>query len=471
MVQRPKTDIAHPMTHKDFYYLAFPLLYPYGRGEWSIDCGITEDEYSKYALELADTRFQSCPSFYFALYHYFMQKRVGGISALAASKSTNANLQHRPPVVSTSTSSSPNVLREMDSIASADCPPDITVGDMRNLLSNCVADGAGDVARQAMSGDILSKFSKLLARRLTTYADSVPGTAAHINLARRKILTMLTSPIIKDVGSFTWFCTYAMADVYDTIVYAIALHDYSTIDGYDGIDGSYVKAKSLSLARRLEILRQSPAIVARVFMLKHKAFWDCIANGYHKPLGIWITIIYDAFKIIYISVYYCVGDIVDFFIRVEFQMRGTPHMHFMVTNRKDEGIVPQPSDIHDEQKKEMVLQYVNKHVTAMLQPREVDDFSPYEDDHQRCTEELREREKLRSYNVDSKYFDDRRDPRREMFLFETHDYSLCPEGKFEDARVQAQYRNLQLANQMHRYCSFHSQSPHLLLITMGLLYT
>ena len=125
----------------------------------------------------------------------------------------------------------------------------------------------------------------------------------------------------------------------------------------------------------------------------------------------------------------------------------------MVTNKKG-ATVPSVTDIHTADKVNKVLEYVNKHVTAVLLERGKDDITPYESRSELLNSSVLAKETLWNYNVDNKYFVDRLDPRRSLFFPYPYDYSLRPDGTFVDNDVQQQYRNLQLTNQMHRYLCY-----------------
>ena len=283
--ERHNTASVSPQTEKDFFPLAFPTLYPYGRGGWFEGCGISEDEYTKYSLMKADSRFQEHPSYYFCKYQYIMQKRIGGVSALAASRTSNDI-----PCTGVANASAPGA-HDISSTESTE-QQGITVGDMRELLSQSIVEGAASLASTSVPNQV--KFNRLLSR-LTPFADSLPGSASYINLARRRLLTMISSPVVKDEGDFTWFSTYAMPDAFDTVIYSISKHEIGHENCYEDdnddseFKGSYRTALKLPLQERLDILRKSPATVARIFMLRQDAFWKCVVNGDHKPLGIYIT--------------------------------------------------------------------------------------------------------------------------------------------------------------------------------------
>lgn len=64
---------------------------------------------------------------------------------------------------------------------------------------------------------------------------------------------------------------------------------------------------SLSAGMRSEQLADKPEYAAQLFWLRWRIFWKHVINGKSKPLG----------------------HIVDYFVRVEFQMRGSPHLHLL----------------------------------------------------------------------------------------------------------------------------------------------
>jgi hypothetical protein len=68
------------------------------------------------------------------------------------------------------------------------------------------------------------------------------------------------------------------------------------------------QCRNLSFAERRRYLNQNPDVSARHFSRRFKAFFDKVLMGKAKPLG----------------------EIIDYFWRVEFQQRGSPHIHCLL---------------------------------------------------------------------------------------------------------------------------------------------
>lgn len=98
----------------------------------------------------------------------------------------------------------------------------------------------------------------------------------------------------------------------------------------------------LDWAEKNEILKSNPVIVARMFEHKFRMFQRDVINSTLEPIG----------------------KIINFFQRVEFQQRGSPHMHclFWVEN------APR-IDVHG---KQAVADFIDKYVTCSI-PQESED--------------------------------------------------------------------------------------------------
>jgi hypothetical protein len=99
------------------------------------------------------------------------------------------------------------------------------------------------------------------------------------------------------VSILTWFAMFSPADSYWPELFKAALPRMTT-------DEIWLLPASV----RARILGDYPDYAAQLFWFRWQAFWKHILNGKAKPFG----------------------HIADFFIRVEFQMRGSPHVHMML---------------------------------------------------------------------------------------------------------------------------------------------
>jgi hypothetical protein len=135
--------------------------------------------------------------------------------------------------------------------------------------------------------------------------------------------------------------------------------------------------------------------------------------------------------------YDVLGEIIDFFNRVEFQLRGTPHMHGMYAGDRDS--IPSAGDVHsdDIEIKSKVIAFVDSKVMGTIVGL------PPNDDLDGVDSDLHST------------FDDNVDPRRGVFNKELN-YSL-PLNPNENLDVNngvlTDYRNIQLATNMH-VCTF-----------------
>jgi len=182
----------------------------------------------------------------------------------------------------------------------------------------------------------------------------------------------------------------------------------------------------LTKSKRLEYLRLYPGIAARHFHIKQECLWECVINGKHQPLG----------------------DIVDSWRRIEFQLRGTPHSHNIVCVSHD-GVGMHDVMSDDTLRKNAVKAIVERTITSCLV--DIDECDETEMNRVRCGNGYGYE---RDYNFvpELTYFDDINDPRRHAFD-PTRDYSRdAVTQKFNDSSIATKYRHHQLANQMHVCC-------------------
>jgi hypothetical protein len=163
-------------------------------------------------------------------------------------------------------------------------------------------------------------------------------------------------------------------------------------------------------------------------------------KGHHKPLG----------------------EIIDYFWRIEFQMRGTAHMHSLLSIRKNKGI--ESDDVHSDNidVQQRVIQFVNNVISGILVERDDNDNTNIVGISEEDKERLINDEKDPDFCVQKDFFTDNDDPRRIPFrdlMNENFHRHITQNGgkiiidKFCSEKIQKQYRNLQFANQIHR-CSF-----------------
>ena len=92
----------------------------------------------------------------------------------------------------------------------------------------------------------------------------------------------MSSVVVLQECEFTWFATNAFPDLYFTPLYAIMLHDKPSTSYEECVE----KALQLTKSQRQDMLRNHPALVARVYTLQQEAFFKHILCGLSRPLGL-----------------------------------------------------------------------------------------------------------------------------------------------------------------------------------------
>jgi hypothetical protein len=108
---------------------------------------------------------------------------------------------------------------------------------------------------------------------------------------------MINSPVILERGDFAFFATVAEADLYNAILYAIAVDvSRATTTLLNSVYKlNNAKAADLTIEMRKKILYECPALVCRVFHLKQLAVKKYILDGEDKPIGNVIICMYSMF--------------------------------------------------------------------------------------------------------------------------------------------------------------------------------
>jgi hypothetical protein len=400
--------VADYATHA-FLQKAFPLLYPYGRGGPGTLLSLEFDHsYISNMLLLGGSRpFQQSPRFIFYSYTWLMRKRVGTISLLGG-RNDRGGLG------------------------------DFTAGEARQLLADIGQ--AGDP--HAGSGITKTRMWSLISK-LQPFAQQVPGTELYFAQERKKLMAMISSPVTTSTGQWTWFFTEAQADKYLAEIYDNAVTSFPPTRAatrHATLLERQAYCNALTEGQRQDILRAHPFMSARIHALQQEAYWANVLSGQGKPLG----------------------EVSDYWMRVEFQMKGTPHWHTMINVTQaslpdiNEGSV-KSEDIAERRR---VEELVSRVATARLQERTAGDATELPEDGTTAHRKVQEKEW--AYNINRPtYFADSTAPGRERF--QVKDYSVnSATGVFSDSTLQILYRRLQLANQMHvcrkscyKYCKPH----------------
>jgi hypothetical protein len=206
-------------------------------------------------------------------------------------------------------------IRGVTYIAQRESKDDITVQDMNDIIAyfkdNLSADAPVlpndlDSVLTTNNEPYTRKEIQKLIQRLVPYSQTLKGTSMHIQQERKKLLSMLSSPIVTSSGKdWRWFLTYAPADVYDNRLFEIlietlideqlgtedeksttqTLSEYLLKSGRYGPKHQIHTRKHLNKEDRILLLRRHPALAARLFDLKQKCIWKCILEGNDAPLG------------------------------------------------------------------------------------------------------------------------------------------------------------------------------------------
>lgn len=425
-------QFVNPHVHPEYFYAkSFPVLFPYGRGCPSDPCSLLSGigEFANAVLKRGGynhgRRFQQDPNFYFAAYTYETKRKIGGVSYLAQNQDLdNPNLDNADDITA----------GELDLVVNhlLQSPEPPLTNPSFNSNSNSNSNpypNPDESSESAMHNTRLSKdqIQRYIAR-MVPFSNALKGTALNIAHERKKLLAMIASPILNELGSWRWFVTFAPADNYDIRLYEICMDGTS---GRKTWNERHNSARELTLVERERVLKNHPALAARLFDLKQRCIWDYVLKGRARPFG----------------------EIVDTWRRVEFQMRGTPHVHALLSILFD-GVVPLDLLSADECVLDRIRAIVDKAVTALLEKRAATDdtdipttYTPSQ------VEQLRKEEDDYDFTIaweeSEKYFDDMTDPRKEPFDPQLN-YYRAPDGTFASAIVQQKYRRLQLANQLHR---------------------
>ncbi|XP_055088458.1 uncharacterized protein LOC117393626, partial [Periophthalmus magnuspinnatus] len=131
---------------------------------------------------------------------------------------------------------------------------------------------------------------------------------------------------IRQLGIPTWFCSFSSADLRWPSLLKTLLKQ----------EGSTRSVEDLDWAERCDLLRRHPVTAARMFDSRWRRFLRKVILSPAHPIG----------------------KVIDYFYRVEFQQRGSPHVHclFWIENAPKLGVNTD----------EEVVQFVDKYVTCEL---------------------------------------------------------------------------------------------------------
>ncbi len=387
-------------------------LFPYGRGgPEPLGSFKISGPYLCHLLRLGREReFQQSPGFIFYSYSFVMKQRSGTISFLA----TKNGQEDKDPVK-------------------------VSVADAKEFLAYIEANkNVAVAARPTAPADLITETKmKLLMNRLLPYATLLVGTELYMKAERRKLLSMISAAVTNDLAMWAVFFTEAQPDKYLSEIYDNAITSaVLEIDKPNWYEPDvHIRrnlANKLSKSDRREILKAHPLMSARIHAAQQSVFWKYIICGEDQPFG----------------------EVLDYWRRVEFQERGTPHSHNLINIRiKPDGVsedsLTRTTDTEENlRQRALVMEKVCSFATATLEPRHECDLMDLPEDTQEH-EHFRVREQHFEYKVDRLAVKDADYPCKERFHAAGRSFHRNVLNEIEDSSVQSQYRRLQTVNQMH----------------------
>ena len=158
----------------------------------------------------------------------------------------------------------------------------------------------------------------------------IPGTPPYWQKFMYEVIAM-----VKQLGIPTWFMTLSCADLRWPELFQIL----ARIQGNNLTDE---QVDALSYNERCQMLNLNPVVVAKHFQYRVETFFTEVLLTKAKPIG----------KIVYYA------------LRIEFQMRGSPHLHALIWCDDCPKL--------DNDNKQSYIDYIDKHVHAYL-PNEDED--------------------------------------------------------------------------------------------------
>ena len=259
-------------THPEFFWeRCFPTLYPYGRGGPSDPRNIVGNKIQDYfAHRLCQggglrnsRRWQNNPNFIFLALTVVHKRKCGGIATVAAqsvSRLTVAETMANNDDIAEAARSTIDSLQN-----SVEQKANVSVEEMQMLLSYLKGLHSNEHRDAA-------EF-ELLLKRLRPFSKILQGSPMHMALERRNLHCMISAPAVTEKGTWRWFGTFSPSDMYDM--------NFFRAVGYSGECEDTPASKS----EREKLLRQHPALMARMFCLKQDAVWKTIIQGKDQPLG------------------------------------------------------------------------------------------------------------------------------------------------------------------------------------------
>lgn len=316
-----------------YWEKCFPTLYPYGRGGPGDDNYRVANmaEYFKHTLRRGGgkdgRRFQNNAAFIFAAYTYVIRKQISGMSYAATRDDSTATTKAltSQAVVSTLldclTQGSEDEPLDIDTLYErakqrqavsnrSEDSDDMKVDGSEESTSNARGGATGSISRYGLSegsastmvdgnteltaaatasqqplvndSEVLDQVKNLM-QRLVPFATQPAGTPMHMNFERLNMLAMITAPCIVSKSQWRWFMTFAFPDKQYSRLYENLLPESWDLSDWSDREDIIVK---YSEKVRVKLLREHPALVARIFHELQECIWDYVIMGSDHPVGV-----------------------------------------------------------------------------------------------------------------------------------------------------------------------------------------
>ncbi|XP_061185136.1 uncharacterized protein LOC133193183 [Saccostrea echinata] len=194
----------------------------------------------------------------------------------------------------------------------------------RKSLSKCTS---GKPVTLNMLQDPVTLSSLLRNDDAIRFMQPIRGTPAYWATTQKDLFAML-----RQLGIPTWFCSFSAAEYRWNDAVKVILRQQNNDRNPDQMEWS----------EKNDVLRSNPVTVARMFEHRFQIFHKEVILSPAEPIG----------------------KVVDFFQRVEFQQRGSPHMHCLYWVENAPNI--------DSDGEEAVCNFIDRYVTCAV-PSESDD--------------------------------------------------------------------------------------------------
>ena len=157
-------------------------------------------------------------------------------------------------------------------------------------LRQACENGLGGASRNKMDRD-----TQEILERVVRFGGIMKSTYLEMIEERRKLYAKLGSPIMKCP---TWFVTISNSDI-----------QWSELAKVIYPEKSWDDVSKIPFLDRIKLLTDNPAMACRIYKERLTCILEKILKGSNKPLG----------------------ELIDYWIRIEMQDRGSPHAHALLT--------------------------------------------------------------------------------------------------------------------------------------------